>query len=247
MPESFSEQLRQEADPIWEEIFRNPFLREINDASLPLEKFRYYLAQDYLYLEGFARSVALALAKAPDSDTLESLAHRVLTPVERPLHHRLMEAARTQDGRPEGSRPLTHELWPISITWYAQLPKRALEPQQLALAALPLDVSPAGRESRNTRSFRFTAYGPPSTRKGALKPAWLHGVPMWIPKLRKRGHGSASPCGAPSSPAAVTSGCFGEWPMRWRCGRYDPYAGNSSTTPSACCMSKALMTCITSM
>lgn len=93
MPESFSEQLRQEAEPIWEEIFRNPFLREINDASLPLEKFRYYLAQDYLYLEGFARSVALALAKAPDSDTLESLAHRVLTPVERPLHHRLMEAA----------------------------------------------------------------------------------------------------------------------------------------------------------
>lgn len=93
MPESFSEQLRQEAEPIWEEIFRNPFLREINDASLPLEKFRYYLAQDYLYLEGFARSVALALAKAPNSDTLESLAHRVLTPVERPLHHRLMEAA----------------------------------------------------------------------------------------------------------------------------------------------------------
>ena len=93
MPESFSEQLRLEAEPIWEEIFRNPFLREISDASLPLEKFRYYLNQDYLYLEGFARSVALALAKAPDSDTLESLAHRVLTPVERPLHHRLMDAA----------------------------------------------------------------------------------------------------------------------------------------------------------
>ena len=93
MSESFSEQLRLEAEPIWEQIFRNPFLREINDATLPLEKFRYYLAQDYLYLEGFARSVALALAKAPDSHTLESLAHRVLTPVERPLHHRLMEAA----------------------------------------------------------------------------------------------------------------------------------------------------------
>ena len=93
MPESFSEQLRLEAEPIWEEIFRNPFLREISDASLPLEKFRYYLNQDYLYLEGFARSVALALAKAPDSDSLESLAHRVLTPVERPLHHRLMDEA----------------------------------------------------------------------------------------------------------------------------------------------------------
>ena len=93
MAESFSEQLRQRAEPIWEEIFSNPFLQAISDASLPLENFRYYLIQDYLYLEGFARAVALALAKAPDADTLESLAHRVLTPVERPLHHRLMEAA----------------------------------------------------------------------------------------------------------------------------------------------------------
>ena len=93
MTESFSEQLRQEAEPVWEQIFHNPFLNDIADASLPLENFRYYLKQDYLYLEGFARAVALALAKAPDSSTLESLAHRVLTPVERPLHRRLMEAA----------------------------------------------------------------------------------------------------------------------------------------------------------
>ena len=55
--------------------------------------FQYYLGQDYLYLEGFARSVALILAKAPNSETLEELAKRVLTPVERPLHHRLLAAA----------------------------------------------------------------------------------------------------------------------------------------------------------
>ena len=64
--ESFSEQLKAEAEPIWSRIFRQPFLLEIKDGNLPLEKFRYYLAQDYLYLEGFARTVALALAKAPD-------------------------------------------------------------------------------------------------------------------------------------------------------------------------------------
>ena len=91
--DSFSEQLRAEAKPIWDQIFSHPFLREIKEGSLPLEKFRYYLTQDYLYLEGFARTVAMALAKAPDSDTLEELSHRVLTPVERPLHHKLMEAA----------------------------------------------------------------------------------------------------------------------------------------------------------
>jgi len=90
---SFSEQLKQETQPIWQAIFEHPFLRAIKDGSLPLEAFRYYLTQDYLYLEGFARTVALALAKAPDSHTLEQLSHRVLTPVERPLHHRLLAEA----------------------------------------------------------------------------------------------------------------------------------------------------------
>ncbi|HJN86559.1 MAG: thiaminase II [Dehalococcoidia bacterium] len=91
--ESFTEQLRAEAEPIWSRIFAQPFLWEIKDGTLPLEKFRYYLAQDYLYLEGFARTVALALAKAPDSRTLEELSHRVLTPVERPLHRKLLVQA----------------------------------------------------------------------------------------------------------------------------------------------------------
>ena len=76
---SFSEQLRHEAEPIWRRIFDHPFLKEIKDGTLPLETFQYYLAQDYLYLEGFGRTVAMALAKAPSSQTFEELAHRVLT------------------------------------------------------------------------------------------------------------------------------------------------------------------------
>ena len=90
---SFSEQLRDEAQPIWRAIFAHPFLQEIRDGTLPIEKFRYYLTQDYQYLEGFGRTVVLTMAKAPNSQTLEELSHRVLTPIERPLHHKLLEAA----------------------------------------------------------------------------------------------------------------------------------------------------------
>ena len=90
MAESFSAELRAEVQGIWGKIFRNPFLRQLQEGTLPLEKFRYYLAQDYLYLEGFARAVALALAKAPDPHELELLARRVPTPVERPMHQKLM-------------------------------------------------------------------------------------------------------------------------------------------------------------
>ena len=90
MGESFSALLRIETDNIWQRIFNCPFLKELQQGALPLEKFRYYLAQDYLYLEGFARAVALALAKAPDSRSLELLSRRIITPVERPLHQKLM-------------------------------------------------------------------------------------------------------------------------------------------------------------
>ena len=90
---SFSEQLRSEAEPIWRQIFQHPFLKEIKNGTLPEETFRHYLIQDYLYLEGFGRTVALALAKAPTSQMFEELAHRVMTPVERPLHNQLFAAA----------------------------------------------------------------------------------------------------------------------------------------------------------
>ena len=93
MAKGFSQRLRDETWPIWERIFQHPFLMEIRCGTLPLEKFRYYIIQDYMYLEGFARAVALALAKAPDSATLEGLSKRVATPIERPLHRMLMPLA----------------------------------------------------------------------------------------------------------------------------------------------------------
>ena len=91
MGESFSESLRQEALPIWESIFAHPFLEEIEAAELPLEKFRYYVEQDYHYLAGFGQVVATALSKAQDTRTLRRLTRRITTPVERPLHGKMFE------------------------------------------------------------------------------------------------------------------------------------------------------------
>ena len=90
---AFSEQLHAEARPIWEAIFRHPFLSELVDGTLPLESFRYFLAQDYVYLGAFGRAVALALAKAPDDATVRRLGSRLQTPIERPLHVRLFAIA----------------------------------------------------------------------------------------------------------------------------------------------------------
>ena len=43
----FSEELQIEAKPMWDAIYAHPFLREIKDGTLPLDTFKYYLAQDY--------------------------------------------------------------------------------------------------------------------------------------------------------------------------------------------------------
>ena len=107
MDDSFSALLRAESDTLWQRIFANRFLKELQHGTLPLEKFRYYLAQDYLYLEAFARAVALALAKAPDSRNLELLSRRITTPVERRLHQKLMSQVglSTEDAEDFGYAP----------------------------------------------------------------------------------------------------------------------------------------------
>jgi thiaminase (transcriptional activator TenA) len=93
MRSQFTESLWQDGQPIWQRIVSHPFIRQLRDDSLPVGTFRFYLIQDYHYLEGFARAVAIALAGAPDSDTLETLSKRLLTPIERPLHERLFRLA----------------------------------------------------------------------------------------------------------------------------------------------------------
>ena len=93
MRSQFTESLWQDAQPIWQAIVTHPFIRHLSHGTLPVETFRFYLIQDYHYLEGFARTVAIALAEAPDTDTLETLSKRLLTPIERPLHERLFRLA----------------------------------------------------------------------------------------------------------------------------------------------------------
>jgi len=58
-------ELRERAGRIWDRILSHPFVVELYDGVLPMEKFRYYLIQDYNYLINFAKALALAGAKAP--------------------------------------------------------------------------------------------------------------------------------------------------------------------------------------
>ncbi|MCD6235567.1 MAG: thiaminase II [Thaumarchaeota archaeon] len=60
----FTELLRRSADHVWSAIFEHPFVVELYSGSLPLEKFRYYVAQDYNYLVTVSKCFSLIASKA---------------------------------------------------------------------------------------------------------------------------------------------------------------------------------------
>ena len=66
----FTDELRQSAAPIWEADLRHPFVRGIADGTLPTDKFKFYLIQDYLFLLDYSRVFAYGVIKAPDEATM---------------------------------------------------------------------------------------------------------------------------------------------------------------------------------
>ncbi|CAI4219067.1 unnamed protein product [Parascedosporium putredinis] len=55
---------REDVKPVWDRFVHHPFVMGLGDGSLPLESFKGYIIQDYLYLIHFARAHALAAYKA---------------------------------------------------------------------------------------------------------------------------------------------------------------------------------------
>lgn len=66
----FTERLRQKAASIWEAQHQHPFVRGIGDGTLSLDRFEFWLRQDYVFLIQYARLLALAAARSPDLETM---------------------------------------------------------------------------------------------------------------------------------------------------------------------------------
>src|SRR6266508_294357 len=88
MDTPFHQHLREAARPVWEAIFAHPFVKELGAGTLSRARFLFFVRQDYLYLQDFARTLCLAGAKADSLDTLDMFADHAATVVrvERNLH-----------------------------------------------------------------------------------------------------------------------------------------------------------------
>ncbi|WP_448576947.1 thiaminase II [Thermomicrobium sp.] len=91
---AFTQELWRSIDSIYQAILVHPFLVGLTEGTLPEEAFRFYVVQDALYLQDYARCLALAAAKAPRDTWCELFADhaKVALVVERALHESFFAA-----------------------------------------------------------------------------------------------------------------------------------------------------------
>lgn len=67
---SFTSDIETRALPLRQAILSHPFVVGVGNGDLPVEKFKHYIKQDYLYLIEYARVLAIASTRAPDLETM---------------------------------------------------------------------------------------------------------------------------------------------------------------------------------
>lgn len=71
------EALRAQHSALWLQAQQHPFVEALGSGTLPRRCFEFYLKQDYVYLQAYARAFSLATAKAPELELLEVCASLV--------------------------------------------------------------------------------------------------------------------------------------------------------------------------
>ncbi len=87
-----TERLLGATKEIWESYNTHPFVKGIETGTLDKEKFRYYIIQDFLYLEDYAKAFAMGIAKAKSIETTRLFSGylSLLTGSEMNIHHGYM-------------------------------------------------------------------------------------------------------------------------------------------------------------
>lgn len=71
------DKLLESVKEIWSSYDNHPFVSAIRDGTLDRGKFRHYLIQDFLYLEEYAKILAVGVAKAKSVETANLFANHI--------------------------------------------------------------------------------------------------------------------------------------------------------------------------
>jgi len=104
---TFTDEIREEADRMWEAILDHPMVRELGQGTLDEAPFRYWVRQDYVYLIEYSRLFALGASKASTLDhmgTFADLLESTVT-VEMDLHRSYAEEFGIGEAELEATTP----------------------------------------------------------------------------------------------------------------------------------------------
>lgn len=113
MSELTAEWLRKSCPQIWDSLHDHPFLREMATGTLSLDRFRFYLEQDTMYLREYAKCMALGAARAARvdevawlRDSLDNIVDNEL-PRNEQLLQRVIDLGAADRGGSRGMAPTT--------------------------------------------------------------------------------------------------------------------------------------------
>ncbi|WP_300098667.1 TenA family protein [uncultured Alistipes sp.] len=124
----WSDRAWEAAEPVYRRITEHPFVEALAAGSLSEERFRHYLRQDALYLDGYARRLAHIAARLTRKEHTEAFLHFALEgiEVERALHASFLG----------GEHPSPDEISPACLLYTSVLESQATAPVEVEAAAV---------------------------------------------------------------------------------------------------------------
>lgn len=124
----WSDSAWEAARPVYEKILEHPFVRALADGTLSAERFRFYLRQDALYLDGYARRLAHIAARLGRKEHTEAFLRFAADgiAVERALHEQFLG----------GEHPAPEEISPACLLYTSVLESQATAPVEVEAAAV---------------------------------------------------------------------------------------------------------------
>jgi thiaminase (transcriptional activator TenA) len=139
---TLSASLRAQCEGIWAGLHAHPFLRELARGTLPLDKFRFFIEQDLLYLPPFARCMALGAAKARSEAELEFFTRQAdgIIRLEIPSNRRLLDQVISLGAQDRGG---SLAMAPANVAYTSFLLATAAQggPLEITAAILPCSWS----------------------------------------------------------------------------------------------------------
>ena len=126
--ERWSDAAWEAALPVYRKILAHPFVEELARGTLAEEKFRHYLRQDALYLEGYARRLAHVASRLRRKEHTEAFLRFATEGIEaeRALHESFLG----------GDSPAAEQMSPACLLYTSVLESQATAPVEVEAAAV---------------------------------------------------------------------------------------------------------------